>query len=598
MANSSINLTNLDPASYKAQLITFCKSQSVFKDYNFEDSNLNFMLDILSHNTFLNSYYKNMIYAESQLDSAELRSSAVSCSKPLNYIPLSRQSSAASVSLTINASNITIMELPKGTQFSGRNGINNFVYVTDTALVAKSSSNTFTFSNVMIYEGYYTSDTYLVDYTANNQKFIVSDPNVDISSLQVNVIENNGSSNTEFSEALSLYNLTPYSNVYFIEGYANSQYRVVFGNNDTGRYPLNNSLVVLSYRVSTGANTADGISSFNLDQDIAALNGGVLNGVTITTNQYSAGGSERETIDSIKFMAPRHFATQERAVNNTDYKTIVMNQFGSSISSVNVYGGEEVTPKQYGKTIIAIKPRNSDTVPNYLAGQVYSYLKDFTISKIVITNADNLLIKLNTTILYDSSETSYLPSDIETLVQTQIENYSVNTLGDFGKSLRYSKLGTVIDNTEGSIDSNSTDLLMLKRLWVNTGAYSTYTLSLYNPIKVESNSTVLSTNFDFKDSNNNIWLSSYLADDSNGNLNVKYLSNTGTVLTVGANVGSVDYQNGVIKISNLYVNNIVGSLDITAKPLNKDINATFNQIISIESQDIFINVTDIQTANG
>ena len=71
MANSSINLSSLDFDTLKANFKEYLKTQSVFKDYNFDGSNINVLLDVMSYNSYLNSFYLNMIASEMFLDSAQ-----------------------------------------------------------------------------------------------------------------------------------------------------------------------------------------------------------------------------------------------------------------------------------------------------------------------------------------------------------------------------------------------------------------------------------------------------------------------------------------------------------------------------------------------
>src|SRR5210317_438486 len=101
MANK-LKITELDFESNKQQFIDYLKSQSQFKDYDFEGSNMSVLLDVLAYNTFMNKYYTNMAINEMFLDSAVLRNSVISHAKELNYLPRSMQSAKAVVRVEIN----------------------------------------------------------------------------------------------------------------------------------------------------------------------------------------------------------------------------------------------------------------------------------------------------------------------------------------------------------------------------------------------------------------------------------------------------------------------------------------------------------------
>ena len=104
-SNSSLNLVNLDFDLMKGSLATFLKSQDQFKDYNFDGSAMNVLLDVLSYNTFKNAFYLNMIHSEGFLDSAQLQDSVYSHAKELNYLPRSAKSSVANVTISFTANN-------------------------------------------------------------------------------------------------------------------------------------------------------------------------------------------------------------------------------------------------------------------------------------------------------------------------------------------------------------------------------------------------------------------------------------------------------------------------------------------------------------
>ena len=229
-ANSSVVLRSLDFDSLKLNFKEFLKAQTTFKDYNFDGSNMNVLLDVMSYNSYLNSFYLNMVASEMFLDSAQKYDSIVSHAKELNYIPRSTKSSSAELSLVISTSGLNgNMTVPKGTKFTGFSSNNSYTFTTNEAAVYVSANDTFTIPLMRIYEGDYYKDSYVVDNDIENQQFLITNKNIDTDSLTVNVIENNGATNTEFKQVYTLYSLGSNSSVFFLQGALNDSYEIVFG---------------------------------------------------------------------------------------------------------------------------------------------------------------------------------------------------------------------------------------------------------------------------------------------------------------------------------------------------------------------------------
>ena len=354
-SNASISLASLDFDTLKANLKSFLSTQSAFKDYDYEGSNMNVLLDVLSYNTYMNAFYLNMAVSEMFLDSAQLRSSVVSHAKVLNYTPRSSRSSTAVVNIRIPTSNAIILTVPKGTSFSGRNASGNYTFTTDETMTLTSGNNTFVANNISIYEGSYSQDAFIIDYTNETQKFTLLNAGVDTDSLMVTVVENDGQDVNQFLYASSLYGLNANSNVFFLQTDLDGRYQVVFGDNTFGRTPKNGATVLAEYRSCAGS-PANGIDTFTIENDLGGINSTeITDGVTITTIDASRNGANVETIESIRYNAPRHFQTQERVVTTQDYVDLILANF-PDIESVNAYGGETISglgDVEYGKVYVS-----------------------------------------------------------------------------------------------------------------------------------------------------------------------------------------------------------------------------------------------------
>ena len=346
-ANTSISLTSLDFETYKSELKAFLKAHPNFSDYDFEASNLSVLLDVLALNTYQNGFYMNMIGNEMFLDSAQLRDSVLSHAKELNYLPRSFKSAEAVLDVTITSAdptkkNITI---PKGTGFVSRVGSNTFIFTTDQNYVLTSSNSVFT-EQLTVYEGDYITDSYIAS-DRGSLHYVISNKQVDLDSLKVVVVEDNGANTIEYTRSTSLFDLDDSDTVFFVQPSTNERYEVVFGDGIIGRKPKNDSAVILEYRISNGQ-LPNGARVFRT--------AGTIDGesnVAITTVSAATLGDVFESIDSIKFNAPRAFTTQERAITAEDYENILRLNF-PEINAVAAYGGEDAVPPQYGRVYISV----------------------------------------------------------------------------------------------------------------------------------------------------------------------------------------------------------------------------------------------------
>ena len=132
MAESKLQVTELDFDDIKNNLKTYLKGQSEFSDYNFEGSGLSVLIDTLAYNTHYLGMNANMLSNEMFLDTATLRSSVVSHAKKLNYTPRSARATKAFVNVQVNNSNLSSVTIDKGTKFT--TSINNSLMALGSSL--------------------------------------------------------------------------------------------------------------------------------------------------------------------------------------------------------------------------------------------------------------------------------------------------------------------------------------------------------------------------------------------------------------------------------------------------------------------------------
>jgi hypothetical protein len=580
MANSSNDLTTLDFDTIKSNLKTYLSSQDIFKDYDFDGSNMSVLLDVLAYNTYNNAFYLNMIGSEMFLDSAQLRDSVVSHAKELNYTPRSYRSAYANVNITVTATDPekTSITMPKGTSFTSRIGSRTYTFTTDQNIVIGGDNPTFTESNVLIYEGDYVVDSYVVN-DSSPETYLLTNFTGDITSLTVDVIEDNGATTLSYSRATSLFDLDSTSQVFFVQPKSGS-YEIIFGDGVIGRKPKDRSIISIEYRNCNGE-LPNGANAFTADGPIDGEDG-----VVITVNEQARDGAVEESISSIKFNAPRAFTTQERAVTADDYETLLLNEF-PEINEVVAYGGEEANPPQYGRVIISVDLTDADKLPDSKKDQYYNFIKPRSPLAIdpVFKEPIYTYLEVISDVRYNINVTSKNESDIETLVLSSILDYNNTNLDGFRKTLRESKLTTQIDDADSSIISNSTDIRLIKRLTPVLSKPTNYTIDFGTALQTQSNDTIVNSGL-FKYSGLDVRL-----EDNAGVMQI-VSSTDGTLIS---DVGTVDYDTGLVNLVSFGPESYLGSyINLYAIPKDKDVASSRNVVLSIDERDISVNATQVR----
>ena len=589
-ANSSIILSNIDFDTHKNTLKQYLRSQTRFQDYDFEGSNMNVLLDILSYNTYHNMFYLNMVASEMFLDTAQIRDSVVSHAKELNYVPRSFTSAEANVNISIVTSDTSkrTIPIPKGTTFTSRFNNRNYTFSTGELVtltdytVNANSTLTFDGSNIQLYEGYYVNDTFTF---VNNgtQRFILSNRNCDIDSAIVTVIEDVGATTLVYTKASSLFGVDGDSQVFFVQPAENETYEITFGDGVSGRKPKDNSIVSVEYRISNGQ-LPNGCNTFRADTTIDSESA-----ITITTNSAAAGGSVSEDIESIKYNAPRHFTTQERAVTTEDYENLLKQNF-SEINAVSAYGGEDLTPPQFGKVFVAVDLVEVDGLPEVKKDQYYRFLKPRSPVSIdpVFVDPGYTYIEVTSIVNYNLNTTKLSSEDIRTIVTSAIRQYALDNLNNFNRVFRYSKVTNAIDSAQGAIISNETSVKLIKIVTPTLGALQTFDVDfqteLYTSLAESVGGyTLQSTRFTYNGER------ATFQDDGNGTVNI--VSATGSVIT---NIGTIDYETGLVQISGLNISAYEGAgIKVKAVPLSKDVRVVNNIILNIAEDDIRLTIRGV-----
>lgn len=600
MANTNLKLVGLDFVDLKNNFKEYLKrSDSPFKDVDYEGSNVAQLLDIFAYNTYINSFYLNMVASEMFLDSATLRDSVVSHAKELNYVPRSYRSSEAKVSFSITPStSLDALLIPKGTSFTTKIGSNSYSFSTDTSTVLiANSSGSFNANSLSIYEGSYYTDTFVYSSSNTDQRFVISNPTADTRSISVIVLENGGANSYSYTRATSFLDQVANSQIFFLQAAENSQYELIFGDDVIGRKPQNGSTIVVEYRVCNGE-LPNGAYTFAIDGPIQ----GQSNISSIATEQSARGGGVSESLQSIKYNAPRHYQNQDRAVTANDYENILLANF-PEIESVSAHGGEEANPPVYGKVFISADVNTGDGISNADKQRFLTFLKGRTPIGLTpeIIDPDFLYVEVIAKVDYNSNVTTMLPGAIETLVHSTISNYNTTYLNGFKKTLRYSKLIEEIGKVDSSILGVSLDLSPMRIFTPTPGVKYTNTIdfgfelttqfviseddSIYSTIPAIRSSTMI------KDGR-----AVHIMDDSNGVIGLYYTTTSGsTLLEV---IGTVDYPTGRVNLDSMIIDSYVPAsgnhVHLYAQPKSKDITVVKNTILKIRDSDVEVTATQVK----
>ena len=431
-ANSNIQITDLDFSSIKTNFINYLQSQSTFQDYNFEGSGLNVLLDVLAYNTQYNAFYLNMVANEMFLDTATQRASVISQAKVLNYTPQSAIAPTAFINVVFNGVTTSSFTLPAYTPFlsSAINGV-NYNFLTTDSYTVNVSSNTAIFPSVEIKQGTSGFYSYVVDSTTNpSYTFEIPDATIDTTSLQVVVQQSQSNGSYQiFNLATSGLQLNSTSQVYFLQESLTGTYEIYFGDGVLGQQLTDGNIVRISY-ISTEGTSGAGANSFQM---LSAINGYYPS--AIYPISAASSGSDKESITSIKFQAPKSFAAQGRAVTKNDYITAIQqNNLGYSFDAVNVWGGEENDPPVYGQVFVSLKPTGSytltDTQKQRLVEEIIKPISVMTVTPTIV-DPDYTYVQISVNVVYDSKKTAKTSGQIEQLIKNVVQNFSQSTLNTF-----------------------------------------------------------------------------------------------------------------------------------------------------------------------
>jgi hypothetical protein len=597
-ANSATSVVDLDFNTIKTDLKAFLKGQSNIRDYDFEGSNINTLIDVLSYNTYKNNFYTNMLANEMFLDTAELRDSVVSHAKELNYVPQSYHSAKAVIDLKLTPTiDVTSISVPKWTSFtSSINGATKTFSTQDDVIVKPSTNSTgstvYETDNIPLYEGKIIDEnTQITSSAVNTHVVSISNKEVDTRHITVTVRESNTSSvNAVWSKADTVFGLTSTSNVYFIEPAQNEKFNITFGDGVLGKKPSVGNIIQLKYRQSSGLTGNNG-KIFTAGKKI----GGHDSVATTVTN--SIGGTEAETIAQIKFNAPKAFQVQERAVTANDYKILVQKEF-PSVVNVLAFGGEQLSPPEFGKVIIAVDLADADGVPQSTKRAIQSYLSSRTPISIdvKVVTPEILNLEVEGKVNYNISVTTQTVSGIKAKATNALSAFANTNINAFDVTYRNSKAVAAIDACDTSVVSSQLVTRLYKKFTPSATLPASYVIGYNNELQNDEEFVAATTKYSLYKpaitSTQFTYLTdtaAFIVDDGKGKLKIVKTDSADNFVVLLADAGTVNYTSGLVNINSLLISSYIGSTyKVYARCVNRDITTKKASILQLDASDISI----------
>ena len=599
--------TNLDFDQIKAQIKSYLRANSDFKDFDFDGSNFSVLIDTLAYNTYITAFNSNMVVNESFLDSATLRENVVSLARNIGYVPRSRSAAKAQISFTVNTtSNTSTLTLAAGLVCIGASESSTITFSIPSSITSTVVNGVATFNNIDVYQGTFLRKQFLVDGSLD-QRFLLDNSFIDSSTIVVNVTGPNETTiGREYSVASNILNIDSTSETYLIQEVQDEKYELLFGDGYFGKKLENGSTITATYIITDGK-SGNGSANFSyagrvLDSD----NNPVVptNSISITTNQSAANGGDIESIDSIKYFAPRIYASQYRAVTARDYEAIIQSIYPNT-ESVAVVGGEELDPPEFGQVLISIKPKNGDFVSDFDKQNIQSKLKNYSLSGInqKIIDLKVLYVEIDSAVYYNSSQATNV-NEVKSKVMSVLNTFSTSNINKFGGRFKYSKLGQIIDGSDSSITSNITRVVIRRNMKCLLNQSAQYELCYGNTFKKNAGGfNIKSTGFTLANQTGTLYFTD--VPDATGNMGVlsvvKESSESDEYTVVAKSAGTVDYTKGEIIINTLNVTSTVAAndvIEIQAFPDSNDVIGLKDLYLNFSVSDSTINMVKDTISSG
>ena len=603
--------TNLDFDQIKVQIKDYLRANSNFTDFDFEGSNFSVLIDTLAYNTYINAFNANLVVNESFLDGATVRENVVSLARNIGYIPRSKTAAVADVTFSVPTSTTGgFISLEAGLVCVGAADNTTYRFSVPENISATVVNGTAQFGTadkpIKLYQGSYLTRQFLVN-TAQDQRFILDNPNIDTTTVRVYVKGINDTGlGREYHVVDNILNIDKTSEIFLIQEVQEERYELLFGDGYFGKELENNAIITVRYIITDGA-SGNGPALFDFQGNFVDENGIRLiptASVPVTTVQRAMNGGEIENVSSIKYFAPRLYSAQYRAVTARDYEAIISSVY-PNMESVAVVGGEELSPPKFGTVQISIKPKNGTYVSDFDKQNILSKLKQYSIAGINqnIIDLKVLYVELDSTIYYNDNQISN-SDDLKTSITAGLSRYSKDIdMNRFGGRFKYSKVLQLIDRVDNAISSNITKVRIRRDMKVLKNQFAQYELCFGNRFHVNSNGlNIKSTGFTLTGSSDIVYFTDTPNTDlKTGVISIVKIDANGSKMVVSKNAGTVDYLKGEILLSTINISSTVAAnsvIEVQAFPESNDVVGLKDLYLTLDVSKSQINMVKDVIASG
>ena len=586
--------SDLDFDQIKTSIKDYIRSSSDFTDFDFEGSNLSVLIDTLAYNTYITAFNSNMVVNESFLDSAVLRENVVSLARNIGYVPRSRTAAKADITFPVSINTTTYdtatVTLKAGLVCLASSVEDSYTFSISEDITTTVVNGVATFGTsdapVSVYQGTYVQQTFVVDGSLD-QRFIIDNAFVDSSTIVVYV---KGSSDAgrglQYSKVDNIVGVTGTSLTYLIQEVQDQRYELLFGDGVFGKKLENGTEITVGYIITDGKD-GNGPSNFSYSGTITDSLENIIPPSSlplITTVSKASNGGEIESIDSVKYFAPRLYSAQYRAVTGRDYEAIIQNIYPNT-ESVSVVGGEELDPPEFGTVLITIKPKNGDYVSDFDKQLILADLKNYSLAGInqKILDLKLLYVELESFVYFDASKVSNVNA-LKTRIIEGLTTYSKSTdVNKFGGRFKYSKALNIIDDIDTAITSNITRVKIRRNLRAVLNSFAQYELCFGNKFRInQEGKNIKSTGFTIEGENEIVYITDIPNKNSSGNLDgsgkgvlsIIREDSLKNVVVVVKSAGTVDYTHGEITLTTVNITSTVQEnnvIEMQAFPDSNDV---------------------------
>lgn len=572
--------TNLNFEDIKSSIKDYLRVNTNFTDYDFEGSNLSVIINLLAYNSYITAYNTNMVVNETFIDSATLRENVVSLARNIGYVPRSKRAAKATVDFFVTGISTTTdtISFQPGVVANGSVSDVNFIFSLPEKVTVAADSGT-SYGSLEIYQGQYLENSWTVNNSQPNQRYIIPNDSVDTSTLRIRVKNTStDTTSTEYQLVDNILGITSTSNIYLIQETTDEKYEILFGDGIFGKKLQSGNVITASY-VKTNGKEGNGVSDFRFAGTIFDENNANITSfsVDLTAQVPSENGDEIEPVESVKYYAPRLYSSQHRAVTASDYEAILPTLY-PNIESVSAYGGEDLNPPQYGRVFIAAKPRNGSFLSDFTKKQLLQSLKNYSVAGIVPQFEDlkYLYVEIDSYVYYNTNFVGD-PNSLKADVVSAITSYSRSSeMNQFGGRFKYSKTCSLIDNVNTAITSNITTVRIRRDLVASISQPAQYELCFDNQFyNGKKNYNIKSTGFSVFGIEGTCYFSDEVVNGSNiGNLFLFQELSDDKINILSTKFGTVNYDTGEVLIDTVNITSTSLSdniIEVQAIPLSNDV---------------------------